>query len=62
MEHVGWDSPEEPDPEKIPQVLAMIKFFLAPKGKAVITMPIGWNSELDKRLKERSLPFSKTFL
>lgn len=59
MEHVGWDVPDEPDPEKIPRVLRKMKDWLAPGGRAVITMPIGWNSEVDKRLKSGTLPFSE---
>jgi hypothetical protein len=61
IEHIGWDAPEEPDPEKIPQTLALIKEWLAPGGIAAITMPIGYNAELDKRLKANSFPFSEQY-
>jgi hypothetical protein len=61
IEHVGWDAPEEPDPEKIPQTLRLVKEWLASGGRAVITMPIGYNSELDKRLQSGVLPFSKEY-
>lgn len=58
LEHVGWDGQDEPDPEKIPRVLRKMKNWLASGGCAVITMPIGWNPEVDKRLKVGLLPFS----
>jgi len=61
IEHVGWDQPEEPDPEKIPRALELVKSWLAPQGIAVITMPIGYNTELDKRLRAGSLPFSEEY-
>jgi hypothetical protein len=63
MEHVGWDWPDERDPEKLPRALGLMRQWLAPHGVAVVTMPIGWNTDLDKRLRERpdSLHFTRTY-
>lgn len=61
MEHVGWDAPEERDPEKMPYSLGLIKGWLAPNGVAVVTMPIGYNDELDKRLRARTMPFTEEY-
>ena len=52
MEHVGWD--EKPrDPKKIPLALENLTTkCLAPGGEIVVTLPIGYNTYLDKLLKE----------
>lgn len=61
MEHIGWDAPEERDVEKMPRSVALVKEWLAPGGMAVITMPIGYNTELDKRLREGTMPFTEEY-
>ncbi len=60
LEHVGWD--EDPrDPEKIFEALNNLKNFLAPGGKLVITIPIGYNSILDKYLETGRLKFTENY-
>ncbi len=50
LEHVGWD--ENPrEPEKIFKAIENLKSLLSPEGKIVITLPMGWNQELDRFLK-----------
>lgn len=46
LEHVGWD--EQPrDPGKILRAVEQIRHLLAPVGRALFTVPLGWNSYLD---------------
>jgi hypothetical protein len=61
MEHVGWD--EKPrDPMKIPLALENLTTkCLAPGGEIVITLPIGYNTYLDKLLKENKIRFTEQY-
>ena len=60
FEHIGWD--EEPrDPSRILLAFDAIKKLLAPQGKMIVTLPIGYNSYLDSLLNENALPFSEMF-
>lgn len=60
LEHVGWD--ERPrDPTKILRAFENMKTFLAPNGKMVVTVPIGYNRELDRLLAEGKIRFSKRY-
>lgn len=61
MEHVGFDLPDNPDPEKIGNSLLNLKKALAPGGEIVVTMPLGWNPEMDKRLFANSFPFDSEY-
>jgi SAM-dependent methyltransferase len=57
LEHVGWD--EEPrDPPKFRRAVANLTSLLAPGGTLLITLPVGYNSEVDTVLRERALPFT----
>ena len=63
MEHVGWDLQEKPEPYKIHESLLNLKKALAAGGEMIITMPLGYNSEMDLRLFSGELPFdSESFL
>ena len=56
LEHFGWD--EEPkDPEKIPRAVAHMQGLLAPGGKLVLSVPLGYNPGLDAPLEAGELPF-----
>jgi SAM-dependent methyltransferase len=60
LEHVGWDeTPREH--MKILHAIENLKKLLAPKGKIVITLPLGYNPELDKLLKNGKIHFTKRF-
>ncbi len=61
MEHVGFDLPDNPDPEKIGNSLLNLKKALAEGGKIVVTMPLGWNPEMDKRLFSGKMPFDSEY-
>lgn len=59
MEHVGWD--EKPkEPEKILKAIKNLKNLLNPKGKIVISVPLGHNHFLDGLIKE-GVKFKKNF-
>lgn len=49
LEHVGWD--EQPrDPEKVGRTIHHLRSLLAPGGRLVFTVPVGYNQGLDKVL------------
>jgi len=58
LEHVGWD--EDPgarqkilgEPAKILKAIENLRGLLAPGGKLVITLPLGYNPQLDRLLDE----------
>lgn len=57
LEHVGWD--ESPrDPPKFRRAIANLASLLAPGGKLLFTCPVGYNSEVDAVLRDRSIPFT----
>lgn len=54
FEHIGFD--EEPKEEyKAARAIKNVKNLLSPKGKAYITIPLGYNIELDKMLLSREM-------
>lgn len=59
MEHVGFDEPTK-DPDKIRASLENLKHFLKPRGKMVVTMPLGYNPSLDQDIQAGRLPFTRT--
>jgi len=60
IEHVGWD--EKPrDNMKIPRVIENLKTLTTSHGTIIITLPLGYNSALDKLLKEGVISFSKQY-
>lgn len=60
LEHVGWD--EKPrDPKKILKALKNLKGCLSSKGKMMVTLPLGYNPEMDKLLGEGKIRFSKQY-
>lgn len=60
LEHVGWD--ENPrDTLKILRALKNLKNCLTPKGKMVVTLPLGYNPEMDKLLRESKIHFAKQY-
>lgn len=56
LEHVGWD--EEPrDPPKFLRAVENLRNMLAPGGRLLVTLPIGYNSEVDRCLEQGDIPF-----
>jgi SAM-dependent methyltransferase len=66
LEHVGWDENAGNqkivnDSEKILRALEKLRELLKPKGKIVVTVPIGYNPHLDKLLRTGKLEFDKVY-
>lgn len=58
LEHVGWD--EQPrDPGKLARAIANLCAHLAPGGRLVATLPLGYNPGMDTLLGAGALPFSR---
>lgn len=58
LEHIGWDeTPREP--KKISRAIQNLKKLLAPGGRIILTIPIGYNPELDALLDSSELKFSE---
>lgn len=58
LEHVGWDETPR-NPEKVLLAFENLKQCLAPNGKLVVTLPIGYNPELDKFLADDRIKLSE---
>lgn len=60
MEHVGWD--ERPkDPEKVIRALENMRSLLKSEGRIVVTIPKGYNPELDRIIDQGRLFFDETY-
>ena len=60
IEHVGWDETPR-DPKKIPLALENLTGCLASGGEMVVTVPLGYNTYLDKLLKEDKMCFTEQY-
>ncbi len=59
VEHVGWD--EEPrDPEKAIEAVGALEKLLAPGGKLILTVPIGYHPGLTEALRSGTFSFTRT--
>jgi hypothetical protein len=56
LEHVGWDE-DERDPAKIPRAIDHLRGLLSDGGRMVVSLPTGYNSDLDEILREDRLAF-----
>src|SRR4029450_12030196 len=59
LEHVGFDE-DVRDPQKVLRAVEAIRRLLAPGGLAVVTLPLGYNPELDAHLDAGRLRFDRT--
>ena len=58
LEHVGWD--EEPKDElKVLTAFENLQSLLAPGGRLVVTIPLGYNPPLDKMIEEGRISFAE---
>ena len=58
LEHVGRD--EQPsDPAKALRAIEHLRGLLAPDGRLVFSVPVGYNEALDRALAEDALPLSE---
>lgn len=60
LEHVGWDEIPK-NKTKIIDAVNNLKDHLSSSGKIIVTLPIGYNFEMDKLIKEDKLHFTKKF-
>ena len=60
MEHVGFDEKKK-DKEKIMEAFKNIKKLLNKGGKAIITMPFGYNPNVDEKLRNKLFPFKEIY-
>jgi SAM-dependent methyltransferase len=59
IEHVGWD--EDPrDPDQAARALHGLEQLLAPGGRLVVTVPVGYHAELDRALMSGAFRFAST--
>jgi SAM-dependent methyltransferase len=60
LEHVGWD--ENPrDPLKILKAFENLKSVIAPGGKLVVSLPVGYNTALDELLISGKIRFTDMY-
>jgi len=69
LEHVGWDEEKWAIHEhrqqttqsaaKIIRSIENLKRLLSPEGKIVVTLPLGYNLELDKLLQNKEVKFAR---
>jgi SAM-dependent methyltransferase len=58
LEHVGWD--EQPkDPAKLAAAIKQLKSLLKPGGAMLVTMPLGYNPNVDQMIGEHRLDLSE---
>jgi SAM-dependent methyltransferase len=58
LEHVGWDeTPRES--KKVLRAIENLKKCLTVKGRIAFTLPMGYNPDLDRLLREGKIPFTR---
>lgn len=56
LEHVGWDeSPREPD--KVLRAVGVVRDCIADGGRALVTIPVGYNDRIDAALRAGEVEF-----
>lgn len=60
LEHVGWDETPSKS-KKVLKAMKNLKRLLTPKGKIVVTLPLGYNTNVDRLLKTNRLGFTKKY-
>jgi hypothetical protein len=58
LEHVGWDEAPR-DATKAPRAIGLMHQWLAPDGELLVTIPLGYNPLLDRRLIEGTPLFDR---
>ncbi len=60
LEHVGWD--EKPrEPMKILRATENLRSLIVSGGRIIVTLPLGYNTELDGLIIEGKLPFTEWY-
>lgn len=60
LEHVGYDETCK-DKNKIKKVIQNLERSLAVKGRIIITLPLGYNIEMDKMIKNKEIIFPEQY-
>jgi SAM-dependent methyltransferase len=58
IEHVGFDETPR-DPAKTLKAIEHLESLLAPGGRLLVTLPLGYNPDMDAMLREGKFPFTK---
>ncbi|HVT57368.1 MAG TPA: hypothetical protein VHR45_03125 [Thermoanaerobaculia bacterium] len=58
LEHVGWDEGPR-DPTKVLRAIENLRGLLAAGGQLVVTLPVGYNPDLDALLEAGAIPFCR---
>lgn len=61
IEHVGWDSPEERNPEKAIQALDSMRRLCRPDGMILVTWGLGYNRAIDRMIAAGRLAFDDVY-
>jgi len=62
FEHIGFDDEGEDSPgQKIREAIAACRSHLKPDGKLVLTVPLGYNPELDRMIRNSELEAEAEF-
>lgn len=61
FEHIGWDEPDR-DPRKFRRALRHARGMLAPGGRMLVTVPLGYNPEVDAFVQAPEPGFEVGFL
>jgi hypothetical protein len=59
LEHIGWDEIPK-DPDKTLRSIEHMRKMLAAGGKIFITIPLGYNPDLQKFINNKKISFSET--
>ena len=58
LEHVGWDEAPR-DPDKAPEAVRRLTDMLAPGGRLLVSVPLGYHPPLDAAFRSGSLPATR---
>jgi hypothetical protein len=61
IEHIGYDELGIPDPNKPMETINHMKTLMAENGSMLVTMPIGYNSVIDKMVFGENTPFEQQY-
>jgi hypothetical protein len=56
LEHIGWDETER-DPGRAARAVEVLAGHLAPGGRLLVTLPVGYNPSLDAAVRSGQVPF-----
>jgi len=60
LEHVGFDEDGDDEPDKPVEAVGHLKRLLRPGGELCATVPLGYNQQLDRRVRADALGFDRT--